>query len=408
MSLPSTSSLMVPCLDDARMPVASCVDALELELMSLMSANRTITAAAAMPMFLPRRCRVRIAISVIKPLRAATGGIVVPSAVGGAVDVVFCGGGMVGIGGSARPKPGGGVGGGGKRLRGAWPASAGGDAVKKGFGAAPFAPGGAEVTPTGGGVGVPAGIGTTGIPGAGAKAREPGGGPSGAREEGIGRPPAMPGRGAPEGGTLAAIGTAGGGGSVDAGLVCAGTQWVVEGGGTEAPGVTSGSAEIGGADVLTDGGGGGMAPHGDEGSGADRGAPEGGGGTDRGVPEGGGGTDRGAPAEGGGGTARVCPEGGGGTEAGRLPGGGGTLRPGGGAEVPGLAMAGGSVALRGRVSDSKISSASTTEGRDAPLLVEAMRAVGMDSEGAPSIHSANSLDSRPCLAASMKLVSLLT
>jgi hypothetical protein len=229
---------------------------------------------------------------------------------------------------------------------------------------------------------VPAGIGTTGIPGTGAKAREAGGGPSGAREEGRGSPPAMPGRGGPEGGTLVATGTAGGGGSVEAGLVCAGAQWLVEGGGTDVPGVTSGSAEIGGADVLTDGGGGGMAPHGDEGSGADRGAPEGGGGTER------------DPAEGGGGTERGPAEGGGGTEAGRRPGGGGTLRPGGGADVPGLAMAGGSVALRGRVSDSKMSSARTTEGRDAPLLVD-MRAVGMDSDGAPSIHSANSLDSRP-------------
>jgi hypothetical protein len=157
--------------------------------------------------------------------------------------------------------------------------------------------------------------------------------------------------------------------------------------------VTSGSAEIGGADVLTDGGGGGMALHGDEGSGADRGTAEGGGGTERGPAEGGGGTERG-PAEGAAGTARECAEGGGGTEAGRRPGGGGTLRPGGGAEVPGLAIAGGSVALRGRVSDSKMSSARTTEGRDAPLPVD-MRAVGMDSDGAPSIHSANSLDSRP-------------
>jgi hypothetical protein len=62
---------------------------------------------------------VRSAISVIRPVFAAIGGIVVPSAVGGAVDVGFCGGGMVGIGGSVRPKPGGGVGGGGKKLRGA-------------------------------------------------------------------------------------------------------------------------------------------------------------------------------------------------------------------------------------------------------------------------------------------------
>jgi hypothetical protein len=236
---------------------------------------------------------------------------------------------------------------------------------------------------------VPAGIGTTGIPGTGAKAREGGGGPSGAREGGTGRPPAVLGRDAPEGGTLAAIGTEGGGGSVDAGLACAGTQWVVDGGGTAVPGVTSGKAAIGGADVLTDGGGGGMALHGDEGSGADRG----GGGTERGAPEGGGGTAR-PCAEGGGGTERPCADGGGGTE-GRRPGGGGTLRPGGGADVPGLAAGGAIVAWRGRVSDSKMSSASTTEGRDAPLLVDGVRGVVMGSEGAPSIHSANSLDSRP-------------
>jgi len=144
---------------------------------------------AAMAMFLPRRCMVRIVISVINVGR--TGGSVVPSAVGGAVDVVFCGGGLnLGIGGSVRPKPAGGVGGGGKRLRGA-AASAGGTGVKKGL-AAPFAL--SATAPTGGGVGVP-GSGTTGIAGeADDDARAEGGGPSGAREGGGGNTPPAPGR----------------------------------------------------------------------------------------------------------------------------------------------------------------------------------------------------------------------
>jgi hypothetical protein len=158
------------------------------------------------------------------------------------------------------------------------------------------------------------------------------------------------------------------------------------------PGVTSGSAEIGGADVLTELGGGGIGK-----------GEEGGGGTERGCAEaGGGGTERDC-ADGGGGTER---EGGGGTEPALRPGGAGTLRPGGGAEVPGLAAGGALEKLRGRVSDSKISSASTTEGRDAPFVDAARFAIAEDSDGAPSIHSANSLDSRPSLAASMKLVSL--
>jgi hypothetical protein len=185
----------------------------------------------------------------------------------------------------------------------------------------------------------------------------------------------------------------GGGGSVEAGVACAGAQCVVEGGGIDVPAVTSGSAEIGGADVVTDGGGGGIGK-GDDGRGAERGCAE----------VGGGGTERDCAEVGGGGTER---EGGGGTEPALRPGGGGTLRPGGGAEVPGLAAGGAPAKLRGRVSDSKISSASTTEGRDAPLLVDAVRSgMALGSDGAPSIHSANSLDSRPCLAASMKHVSL--
>jgi hypothetical protein len=193
---------------------------------------------------------------------------------------------------------------------------------------------------------------------------------------------------------------AGGGGSVEAGVTCAGAQCVVDGGGTEVPGVTSGSAEIGGADVVTDGGGGGTGENGDDGCGAERGCPDGGGGgAER--DGGGGGAEREGDADDGGGMER--PGGGGGTDAGLRPGGGGTLRPGGGAELPGRADGGALERLRGRVSDSKMSSASMTEGRDAPL-----RAVGVvaGSEGAPSIHSANSLDSRPCLAASMKHVSL--
>jgi hypothetical protein len=155
---------------------------------------------------------------------------------------------------------------------------------------------------------------------------------------------------------------------VDAGVACAGAQCAVDGGGgTELPGVINGNAEIGGADVLTDGADGGIAENGDEG---------------------------------GGGTVR---EGGGGTDAARRVGGGGTVRE--GAALPALAT-GGADGLRGRVSDSKMSSARTTEGRDAPVLVDAPRGAGVGSEGAPSIHSANSLDSRPCLAASMKLLSL--
>jgi hypothetical protein len=146
------------------------------------------------------------------------------------------------------------------------------------------------------------------------------------------------------------------------------------------PAVTSGSAEIGGAEVLTDGGGGGIG-NGDDGSGADRGCAEGGGGTERGCPE-----------DGGGGTERAG--GGGGTDPVLRPGGGGTLRPG-GAELPGRAT-GGEVILRGRVSDSKMSSASITEGRDAPLLVDTPRAgVLAGADGARSIHSENSLDSPP-------------
>jgi hypothetical protein len=174
------------------------------------------------------------------------------------------------------------------------------------------------------------------------------------------------------------VGTTGGGGSVEAGVACAGAQWVVEGGGTDLPGVTSGSAEIGGAEVLTDDGGGGMGKGEDGGGSAARDC-------------------------GGGGTEREL--GGGGTEPSLRPGGGGTLRPGGGAEVPGFAK-GPLVTLRGRVSDSKMSSARTTEGRDAPLFVEAASGVAAGSDGAPSIHSANWLESRPCLAASMKHVSL--
>jgi len=127
--------------------------------------------------------------------------------------------------------------------------------------------------------------------------------------------------------------------------------------------------------------------------------------------DGGGGMGKGD--DGGGGAARDCggggterEVGGGGTAPSLRPGGGGTLRPGGGAEVPGFAK-GALETLRGRVSDSKISSARTTEGRDAPLFVEAAwSGVAVGPDGAPSIHSANSLDSRPCLAASMKHVSL--
>jgi hypothetical protein len=215
--------------------------------------------------------------------------------------------------------------------------------------------------------------------------RAEGGGPSGAREGGGGSAPAIPGLGGPDA-ECPPIGMIGGGGSVDAGLACAGAQCDVEGGGTWVPGVTNGNAEIGGAEVLTDEGGGGTDPNGDEG----------GGGAEREC----------ACALGGGGTDLAC--GGGGTDAGLRPGGGGTVRPGGDAELPGFAEGGGIVALRGRVSDSKMSSASMTEGRDAPLLVAGVRGVGTGSEGARSIHSANSLDSRPCLAASMKHVSLLS
>jgi len=98
---------------------------------------------------------------------------------------------------------------------------------------------------------------------------------------------------------------------------------VVDGGGTDLPCVTSGSDAIGGADVLTDGGGGGTGK-GDDGGGTA-------------LAEGGGGTERDC-AEGGGGTERDGEEG---TEPPALrPGGGGTLRPGGGAEVPGFAAGG--------------------------------------------------------------------
>src|SRR5688572_22567992 len=106
-------------------------------------------------------------------LVAPTGGSVVPSDRGGAVEMGFCGG-AVGIGGSERPRPGGGVGGGGKRLRGACPASpGGGTGVKNGFAPAPF---GAPMVPTGGGVGVPAGIGTMGMACDGEDPRVDGGG----------------------------------------------------------------------------------------------------------------------------------------------------------------------------------------------------------------------------------------
>jgi hypothetical protein len=251
-----------------------------------------------------------------------------------------------------------------------------------------------DTAPTGGGVGVPAGIGTTGIPGEGDESpREEGGGPSGAREGGAGSAPGAAERencGGPDAVAACPVGMTGGGGSVEAGVACAGAQCDVEGGGTLVPAVTSGSAEIGGADVVTEGGGGGI-ENGDDGGGADREcADDGGGGTER-ECAGGGGTDR---------------DGGGGTEPALRPGGGGTLRPGGGAEVPGLAEKGPFETLRGRVSDSKMSSASTTEGRDAPFADAARSGVAVGSDGAPSIHSANSLDSRPCLAASMKRISL--
>jgi hypothetical protein len=130
----------------------------------------------------------------------------------------------------------------------------------------------------GDGVGVPAGIGTTGMPGDGEDdPRKEGGGPSGARDGGRGNAPAEAdranGAGAPDPWPLA-----GGGGSVEAGVACAGAQCEVEGGGTDVPGVTRGSAEIGGADVLTDGGGGGTGEKGDDGAPRDE---TGGGGTER-------------------------------------------------------------------------------------------------------------------------------
>jgi hypothetical protein len=305
----------------------------------------------------------------------------VPIARGGAVDVGFCGGGLnFGMGGSVRPKPSGGVGGGGNRLRAPCPASpAGGTGVKNGFATAPLASW--ETVPMGGGVGVP-GSGTTGMAAEGDEdPRMLGGGPSGAREGGGGKGPEAPARANGAGAPECPCGMLGGGGSVDAGDACAGAQCDVEGGGTEVPFVTSGSAEIGGADVVTDGGGGGIGK-GDDGSGAERGCAD----------DGGGGMER---------------DGGGGTEPALRPGGGGTLRPGGGAEVPGFAAGGVLEKLRGRVSDSKMSSARTTEGRDEPLLVDAARfGAPAGSDGASSIHSANSLDSRPCLAASIKHVSL--
>jgi hypothetical protein len=70
----------------------------------------------------------------------------------------------------------------------------------------------------------------------------------------------------------------GGGGSVEAGVACAGAQCELDGGGTDVPGVTRGSAEIGGADVLTDGGGGGTGEKGDDGAPREE---KGGGGTER-------------------------------------------------------------------------------------------------------------------------------
>jgi hypothetical protein len=336
-----------------------------------------------MAMFVPRRCSVRTAICVTRLALAAMGGSVVPCDVGGAVDVVFWGGGVnLGMGGSARPKPGGGVGGGGKKLRGACASPGGGIGVKNGLAPAPFGVAALGTAATGGGVGVP-GSGTTGMDCIGDDPRDDGGGgPSGVRAGGGGKTPeASGGRGAPG---PCPTGITGGGGSVEAGVACAGAQCDVDGGGTEVPGVTSGSAEIGGAEVLTDGGGG-CSGKGDDG---------GGGGAERVCAAGGGGTER---------------EGGGGTDPVLRPGGGGTLRLGGGAaELPGRATGGALIALRGRVSDSKMSSASITDGRGAPLFVDAARDGVAGSDGARSIHSANSLDSRPCLAASMKLVSLLS
>jgi hypothetical protein len=146
------------------------------------------------------------------------GGSVVPTAIGGAVDVVLCVGGVnLGMGGSVRPKPGGGVGGGGKRLRGACAPSGGGMGVRNGFAPLPF---GAAATPIGGGVGVPAGIGTTGMLGEGPDPRDDAaGGPSGARAGGGGNAPAAPALcGLFEGEAPYPAATAGGGGSVDAGV----------------------------------------------------------------------------------------------------------------------------------------------------------------------------------------------
>jgi len=133
----------------------------------------------------------------------------------------------------------------------------------------------------GGGVGVPAGIGTSGIACEGEDPRvDGGGGPSGKRVGGRGNEPAAAGRAGFDGGAAYPPGREGGGGSVDAGVACAGAQCDVDGGGTDVPGVTSGRAEIGGAEVLTDGGGGGIGK-GEDGRGAERGCPDGGGGTER-------------------------------------------------------------------------------------------------------------------------------
>jgi hypothetical protein len=188
------------------------------------------------------------------------------------------------------------VGGGGNKLRGTYaPSPGGGTGVKNGL-AAPFGPPSTPIaTPIGGGVGVPAGIGTTGIAGDGEDAmREDGGGPSGVREGGGGNALLKACRANGAGAPVCPTGIEGGGGSVDAGVAWAGAQCVVDGGGTEVPAVLSGSAEMGGADVLTDGGGGGMGEKGDEGGpgGADRDCAVGGGGTERDCAVGGGGTER--------------------------------------------------------------------------------------------------------------------
>ena len=156
--------------------------------MNLTSRMSAIAAAMAMAMFLPRRCKVCIEISVTK-LARPIGGSVAPIAIGGAEESFCVGGVNFGIGGSVRPKPGGGVGGGGKKLRGVC-ASPGGGIVKNGF-ADPLEAL-SETAPMGGGVGVP-GIGTTGIAGEGDEdPRDVGGGPSGARDGGAGNAPGDP------------------------------------------------------------------------------------------------------------------------------------------------------------------------------------------------------------------------